>query len=156
MKIAKAKLERSILQGQLRAARELAKLIPTMVRERTRKGLGLLGSLDGLSDSYIKFRTRVRSRLSKETSPGMSNLTATGQLLNAIIGEARGTLIRVFISDKPRRRELNPSANATNKEIRGYVESQGREFLGLTANERKEVERIAAETIKMEIRRVFK
>lgn len=156
MKITKKKLERAILQGQLRAARQLAKFVPAMIRERTRSGLGLLGSLDGLSTSYVKFRERVKSRLSKETSPNKSNLTATGQLLDAIIGEATGTIVKIFISPKPRKKELNPSASATNREIRKYVEDGGREFLGLTANERRVIEKEAAEVIKTEIRKAFK
>ena len=156
MKITKARLERAIFQGQLRAARDLAKFIPAMIRERTRNGLGLLGSLDGLSTSYVKFRERVKARLSKETSPNKSNLTATGQLLDAIIGEATGTIVKIFISPKPRKKELNPSANATNREIRKYVEEGGREFLGLTANERRVIEKEAAEVIKTEIRKAFK
>lgn len=156
MKITRARLERAILQGQLRAARELAKFIPAMIRERTRSGQGLLGSLDGLSTSYVKFRERVKARLSKETSPSKSNLTATGQLLNAIIGEATGTVVKIFISPKPRKKELNPSANASNRDIRKYVEEGGREFLGLTANERRVIEEEAAEVIKTEIRKAFK
>lgn len=154
MKITKAKLERAIKQGQIRAARELAKSIPDLIRERVRAGLGLSGPLKALSDNYVKFRRRVARRLAATTSPNQSNLTATGQMLAGIIGEATGSIIRIFIRGN-RKREINGQGGKTNNEIRKYVEKD-RPFFELTNAERQVIAKSAAETIKQEIKRALK
>ena len=153
----KLKLARAIEQASRLAARQLAKDLPHVIRDRTRDGQGLKGSLEGLSESYKKFRQRVRRRLSKETSPATSNLTATGQMLAAIMGEARGTFVRIFFSSKPRRRELSDSSRGkTNAELARYAREGGRPFFGLTKNEARMAEEMAADTIRKELRRMLK
>lgn len=152
-KFNKEKLERAILQGQIKAARELAKELPEVIRDRVRGGMGLNGPLKSLSESYIKTRTRLRKSLSKFTDPEKSNLTATGQMLSGIVGEASRTVVRIFIKEN-RKKELS-GEKKTNKEVREYVEKD-RPFFGLTKTERKLVEKTAAEIIKKEITKVFK
>lgn len=157
IKATKRKLERAIEQASRIAARQLAKELPHVVRDRTRDGQGLKGSLAGLSESYKKFRQRVGRRLSKLTSPTTSNLTATGQMLAAIVGEARGTLVRIFFSPKPRRRELSASSKPkTNADLARYARESGRAFFGLTKNEARLAEEMAADTIRKEMRRILK
>jgi hypothetical protein len=154
IKTTQVKLSRAIEQGVRKAAREIAQTLPKIVRDRVRAGFGLSGRLKSLSDGYIKFRTRAARRLSKETSPGKSNLTATGQMLNAIIGQATGSIVRIFMKDT-RKRELSGGATKTNNEVRRYAE-EDRPFFELTRNERAMAEKKAAEIIKQELRRVLK
>lgn len=155
MRTTKLKLDRAILQGQIRAVRELAKTLPDIIRERVRSGLGLNGPLDGLSESYIKVRKRYASNLSSETAPRFSNLTATGQMLKGIIGEASGTIVRIFMRGK-RTKELNGGKpRLTNNEIRKEVE-RTRPFFELTDKERRAAIDSATEIIKQEIRKAFK
>lgn len=151
MKITKLKLERAILQGQIAAARTIAVELPIIIRERVRSGIGLSGTFKSLSEKYISLRRKAR-RLSSETTPDTSNLTATGQLLNSIKGLASRTVIKIFIKDK-RGRDLSGNASKVgNNKVREYVEKE-RPFFELTANERKYVEQTAAEIIKQQIRR---
>lgn len=152
----KLKLERATTQGLIKAARLLAKMIPDVIRERTSSGMGLKNELPALSKSYIKFREKYSRKLAKTTSPSKSNLTATGQMLRAIVGEASGFIVKIFISDKSRKKSLGGSTGPSNKEIRGYVEGQGREFLGLKYQEKIMIQKFAAEKIKEEIKRAFK
>lgn len=154
LRITRAKLARAIEQGQRKAARDLALTLPDVIRERVRSGIGLTGTFKALSESYVRLRRRLSRGLSKETNPETSNLTATGQMLNAIIGQATGTVIRIFIRGN-RKRELSGDSVKSNNEIRGYVEKD-RPFFGLTKNERALAEKNAAEIIAQEIKRVLK
>ena len=156
MKISLLKLERATNQGIIKAARLLAKMLPDVIRKRTESGMGIGGPLKQLSPNYIKFREKYSNRLAKTTTPETSNLTATGQLLKSIIGQASGFVVRIFISDKPRRKGLASKTTTTNKQIRGYVEKQGREFFDLKYSEKQMIEKFAAETIKQEIKKAFK
>lgn len=131
-------------------------MLPDVIRKRTESGMGLNGQLERLSPGYIKFREKYSSKLAKTTAPDKSNLTATGQLLKSIIGQASGFVVRIFISDKTRKKGLASKSTATNKEIRSYVEKQGREFLGLKYEEKLMIQKFAAEEIKKEIKKAFK
>lgn len=155
LRISKLKLDRLILQGQIKAARELAKSLPEVIKDRVRSGQGLNGALQSLSTSYVKFRERYRRRLSKFTDPGASNLTATGQMLNAIKGIASRTLIRISITGTRKKELSGSSSKLSNNKVREYVEKD-RPFFELTDNERKLAEEIATDIIKKELRKAFK
>lgn len=152
IKATQLKIKRATEQGIRKAARSLAKSLPEMIRQRTRSGRGLLGTLAGLSSGYVEKRKKSK-RLSKETSPTKSNLTATGQMLNALKGIASGSIVTVFVADKARTRELGGGdSTKTNKEVARYADETGRPFLGITpqeeANARKEATKIIADEIK--------
>jgi hypothetical protein len=76
-------------------------------------------------------------------------------MLKAIIGQASGGIVRIFIKDTPRKKELGGGEPRSNNEIRKYAEKD-RPFFELTKNERAMAEKTAAEIIKQEIRRVLK
>ena len=79
-------LERSVSK---RAMQEIGNLAVQIIRERTRDGKGVQRpdgnrtKLKPLSPQYIEFRKRF-GNLSPFTSPGRSNLTLTGQMLDSI------------------------------------------------------------------------
>lgn len=106
------------------------------IKIRTRLGFGLdrpgrggkRRRLKRLTDRYKD--KRRRSKLHNETKPGKSNLTFTGQLLNAIFGKARGDTIVIGIN--PRRRD-----GISNADIVKWQEDQGRPFFDLTDKEIK-------------------
>ncbi len=54
------------------------------LKRRTKEGTGTEGKLKQLSGDYIAFRRRWEAFLAKDTSPAKSNLTATGQMLDAL------------------------------------------------------------------------
>lgn len=161
-----------VKQAQIKAARSLALSIPEMIRQRVLSGEGLNGTLKALSQSYIDFRkglvrfARINGilvplrrnikapKLSSDTTPTKSNLTATGQMLNAMVGEANGTVIRITIKGD-RTRELTGEPKLSNNEVRKHVEVE-RPFFGLTKKERAIIDKNAMEIIKQEIRRALK
>lgn len=106
------------------------------IKIRTRLGFGLeqpgrggkRRKLKKLTDRYKK--RRRRSRLHSETQPGKSNLTFTGQLLNAIFGKASGDTITIGIN--PKRRD-----GISNADLVKWQEEQGRPFFDLTDKEIK-------------------
>lgn len=76
-----------------------------------------------------RFRVQ-RPRLGEFGSPRRSNLTFTGQMLNALRYEANARGISLFIENSPRRDDPY-----TNKEIAEFVQEQGRPFFTLTTDE---------------------
>ena len=139
------------------AIRELRVLIPELIRLRTRGGAGLKGNLPALERSTIEYRTRYRDNLHTDTSPSESNLTGTGQLLNAIEAKASAGRITVSINKKKRRGELSGSrSKLTNDDVRRFVEQNFAEFFELTNDEREQLVQIAKDIIANKIREVFR
>lgn len=139
-------------------ARELIDPIIDIIKIRTQiEGQGTNGDLDALKPSYIKQRARYAENLSPETSPGKSNLTATGQMINAISGKAGGGKVTVSVNKKRRRGELSGSrSKLTNDQVRAYVEENGREFLKLSEQEKREVIDLATQLINERLSRLLK
>jgi|LakMenEpi03Aug12_release.lakeMendotaPanAssembly.Ray.scaffolds.fasta_scaffold259405_1 hypothetical protein len=106
----------------------LGNIAADIIRKRTRKGFGVkknggrLEVLDKLSRSYIKFRRRNSSRLSAFTSPGKSNLTFTGEMLNGLISKRSGKSVTITFD------------SSRNRKVAGYV-SVKRPFLFLSIDE---------------------
>ena len=126
-----------------RVLKEIGRLATDIIKKRTRNGFGVAQPgrnarrLKGLSAGYVAFR-KASSRLNSGlTTPGKSNLTFTGALLDSL---------RVVRVDKSRR-EININANnrrrpggVTNKDVAEFVTDQGRAFLNLS---RRETELVA-------------
>lgn len=150
----KIKLRVATRKAINKAAKEIAVYILDIIKIRTRyEGEGLKGQLKELkSVPYIKLREKSKN-LSDETSPNKSNLTATGQLLDALQGKAVGDKVTIDIKNSKRKFELDgPSSSLTNKEVRRYVEESGREFLGLTQAEKDDAINVATQIIEQEIK----
>lgn len=123
---------------------EIGALMVQMVVKRTRNGFGVqeTGSaskpLKKLSPKYVAFRKRSPRLNTSLTSPGRSNLTFTGAMLNSIrVTSVRtGAEARVTIGAGKQRRK----GGVTNEQIAEFVAAQGREFLNLS---RSELERVS-------------
>lgn len=91
------------------------------------------------------------------TSPEESNATATGQMLNAIIGGKNNNTLSFRIDGETiRKGELSgKKSKLTNDEVRALYENMGREFFDLTEEERKEAIDIAYKIIKDELTRAI-
>jgi hypothetical protein len=131
-----------------KVAREIAARIVDFIKLRTREeGDGTSGPLKRLSPGYIKSRAKSEN-LSQDTTPGTSNLTATGQLLDALRGRAGGGKVTVDIKPTRRKAELNGKRSGlTNEQVRKYVE-EDREFLKLSPQEKQDVIDLATQLIK--------
>ena len=154
----KKKLQVQLRLAQAKAAKALAETIPEVIKLRTRQeGEGVSGPLKDLEDSTIKYRERYSDNLHPDTGPRTSNLTGTGQLIDAIQGKSFGSKVKIDIKSGKRKGELSGGrSKKTNKEVRKYVEDAGREFLELSIAERKEAEELAKDIILEQIRDVIK
>lgn len=156
--ILKKKLEVKTKLAQTKAAKELANVIPEVIKLRTRQeGEGVKGPLKKLETSTINYRERYEDNLHPDTDPRTSNLTATGQLIDAIKGKSSGTKVKIDLKKGKRKRELSGGRSTkTNQEVRKFVEEAGREFLELSKDEKKEATELAKEIILNELRKVIK
>lgn len=136
-----------------KAAREMALYIVEVVKARTRfLGEGTAGKLKPLKQSTKKNRERYKENLSQDTSPGESNLTGTGQLLDALRGRAGAGKVTVDIKPGKRKGELSGGRSTlSNQEVRKYVE-EDREFLKLSEQEKKDATELATQIIKEQLR----
>jgi len=144
--------------AQLKAAKEVAQLIPEIIKLRTRQeGEGVSGQLDSLEDSTIKYRKRYEDNLHPDTDPNRSNLTATGQLIDSIQGRNVGTKIIIEPRKGKRKGELSGGkSRLTNREVLKYVEQNGRVFHELSKEEKKELIDLIEQIIKEELASVIK
>ncbi|MEM5807979.1 MAG: hypothetical protein QW818_02500 [Candidatus Aenigmatarchaeota archaeon] len=93
-----------------------------------------------LSKNYIELRKKFSSNLSKRTRPKKSNVTATGQMIDAMRAVPASGKIVIEISGR-RSRELTgavPSGDlANNATIARFVEKGGRPFFAATNAEKQ-------------------
>lgn len=164
--------------AQQKAAMELAVYIVDVLKLRTRiEGEGTNGKLKPLADSYIKQRrgelsfftigkgdgrTKVTYEPSKspklhpDTSPDTSNLTQTGQLLDALRGRAGGGKVTIDIKKTKRKPDMyGNKSDLTNEDVRKFVEEAGREFLKLSPDEKKEVIDLTTKIITEQLKDLF-
>jgi hypothetical protein len=138
-----------------KAAREIAQPIVDLIKLRTRE-LGENGNNEKLKikQSTENYRKRYEDNLHPDTSPGTANLTATGQLLDALRARAGGGKVTIDIKPTKRKGELSGSkSKLNNNQVREYVEKNpSNEFLKLSEAEKKEVIDLAAEIINKELR----
>ena len=130
--------------------------IPEQIQRRTRLGAGIDPSgknkkLDPLSDSYVKKREALKKKgdLFNATTPKKSNLTLTGQMLNAIIG-IKESATRFVFTFNPQRDD-----GKSNLDIARWVQEKGRNFFRLSSSEVKQFERKIAKTINQAIKNLF-
>lgn len=131
-----------------KAAKEMAVYIVDIIKIRTRiEGEGTDGKLKPLKPSTIKNRNRYSDNLSPDTDANTSNLTATGQMIDALRGRAGGGKVTVDIKPTRRKDELNGGRSGlTNNEVRAFVEKD-REFLKLSEYEKRDATELAKKII---------
>lgn len=150
----KGKLAIAQRVAKQKAIAELRKVIPQYIKDRTKVGEGIDGPLPDLAPSTIK--RRAQSKLAPDTSPSESNLTMTGQLLNAIISEVIDDKLTFKINNKARKKTFRGDRQGkTNEQVRSYVEDKGFEFFGLTSKELDEFRNLAQKIIKEEFERIL-
>lgn len=139
----------------------ICKFVADMIIRRTRLGFGVrdngekrekLAELKGRPKPYkstIQRRETLKERgqLSNETTPTKSNLTMTGQMLNAISYKVKKLGGIIFIKDSTRRDGKN-----TNKEIAEYV-SKNRPFFHLSDSEIRQLKREAVKLVRSKLKK---
>lgn len=144
--------------AQQKAAKELAIIVISVLRVRVRiEEEGTNGKLKPLSPKYIEQRKKSKN-LHPDTTPSTSNLTATGQMLDALRGRAGGGKVTIDIKPTKRKKGLYGKApkDLTNEDVRKYVEDAGREFLKLSEVEKREVIDLTTQMILDELKGLFK
>lgn len=127
----------------------LADYAAKIIKDRTRDGFGVTANrkkkLKALKRSTKIARARFKG-LSSETAPGISNLTRSGQLLDAIEGVGLNGASKVQI-------KTGRNDGSKNDDIIKGQEKQGRAFLELSGGEKQEIAREAKALMLKEIRK---
>lgn len=129
-----------------RAMKEYGKMAVKLIRARTRRGFGVIKTganatrLARLAESTVEKRKRFPG-LSSQTTPGKSNLTFTGQLLDSLRVKSVTNQTVIIGADRRRRK-----GGLTNEELSGIQQTRGRNrparvFLNLSTNELKALTR---------------
>lgn len=128
--------------------KELAQISAEMVRERTRKGKGVsrrgsfVHNLADLEDSTIRRRERIK--LHPETGPSKSNLTETGQMLDALYGKSKKKGHGDIAIRSKRKKKKGQKKEITNDEVAFFVSGK-RPFIDLSNKEVNKLSKITAE-----------
>lgn len=137
---------------------EIGRLAIAMISKRTRKGYGVAKAggpqtnLKKLSPAYVLFRKKSRKLNTALTSPGKSNLTFTGQLIDSLlVREVDVEDQKVFINANRRRRK----GGQTNEEVAEFVSRQGREFLNLSKSELFKIAKAFDNSLTTNVKRNF-
>ena len=139
---------------------QIGKEASQLIRTRTRLGKGVseVGSfekLKKLEGSTKKTRRKFKENLSELTTPNRSNLTATGQMLDAITHKPTQKNVTITISGS-RDRELTINySTKSNKRVADNVQKNGRVFFKLANVEiteiRRTIEQLLKEIIKKQL-----
>lgn len=129
--------------------REIGNEAREMVKSRTRKGFGVereLGPqtrLAGISESYKKQRKRLQKqgKLSPETTPGKSNMTKTGELLDTL--NLRVNKKSVTVSAKGKK----------NQDKAKYNAKAGRTIFNLSKSENQKIKKLINQKINDDIKK---
>jgi hypothetical protein len=115
--------------------------VVAQITKRTRLGKGVAQEggeyepISGLEGSTIKTRKRYQKNLSEFTRPKKSNLTATGQMLEAITYRIQQGGFLFFFKSGRRNRELSGGPGKTsNAEVARHV-GERRPFFNLSRSE---------------------
>lgn len=138
--------------------RSIGDKIIDVVYKRVKAGGGVIDdtnpntsgtNLERLSDSYIKFRKKNANKLGEFASPSRSNLTFTGQMLNALQSRVENDKVIVFVNDSAR------SDGKSNRDVANHVR-ETRPFLALTLGEQRIVQQEIEKQLKIILRDEFK
>jgi len=128
--------------------KDLAEELATMIRVRVRKGYGVddhLGKEEKfkpLKESTIKARKRMKARGDLLTGEGVSrsNLTATGEMTDAISGKAERGQLSIYMKGK------------RNQNLSAYHEVKDRPFFHISEKEHKKIMNLIRARVKEIIR----
>lgn len=161
------RINKSVSKGIDKSLDSLEKSLPRQIKKRAQLGQGgnfnkdrLGGSgkkFKELKESTIKQRNIYKKKLSSNTTPGRSNQTATGKMLNSLKARKRpGQKIEIDTSDKKRAGLTGKGKKISNIEVRELNEKKGRTFLGLLDFEVIKAQRTVRKEVLKEVRKANK
>lgn len=131
--------------------RTLGDYIVKTIRDRTREGFGVdvpRGSKKAfkpLTSKYINYRIKFKS-LSPETTPGTSNLTLTGHMLDSLTSFATSNSLRIGFTNTFAEDKAKWNAESKQKRI----------FMNLSSDEYKDISQIVKEYLTEKINLAIK
>lgn len=168
-------LKDKITKGEV--LEQIGSFVKNRIYQNTKAGKSLAtgNSIKSLSPNYIKTRKRFQewNQVGDFFSPSRSNLTLTGQLLNAIAFRVNKikSQVEVFVQDTLRKptppipqkswvegrstkkyASKKPEPSLTNKEVAKRVADKGRPFLGLDETGRDRVKLTLVQEIRKRLR----
>ena len=145
-----------------RNMKEFGERAVDQIKSRSRRGFGLTpdGSrqtrFKNLAKSTKDYRKRYSKNLDSNTSPNKSNITATGQMLDALKVSSRNSEFSIGFRSGRRKRELSGGpGRISNEEVAFWVEENGRKFLGLTRQEKNTLIKKVINEIDKDIEKEF-
>lgn len=133
---------------------EAGQFIRGRIYQFTKSGRSIAGRepkrLKELSSNYVDFRRKYKGPVGENFSPKRSNLTLTGQLLDALTYSIDPVkkIVKVFVANSSRN-----NSNISNKTLAEFVSEQGRAFMGLDTQGWKRVISILQKNIRQRLRK---
>lgn len=135
-----------------------------MIRNRTRqdrksvaKDGGNRTKLAGLHVKTKRIRRRYRKNLHKDTSSDISNLTATGKLLDGIRGAGNGKEIAVRLAKARGGSTLSGGRDKSNNhDVNEGQEAMGRPFMYVSKTELRELEQRVEDELDRQFKKLVK
>jgi hypothetical protein len=132
------------------------------IKKRTRLGYGVekdyasKEKLKYLSEKYIEYRKKDKhGELSSATSARKSNLTYTGQMLDALRGSSKGKYQgEVWLKDE-RKPTKNQKRSFGNNDLAVWNAEKGRNFMAISDLEFKRLNQKIEKVLTEEIRQAF-
>ncbi len=132
------------------------------IKKRTRLGYGVEKDYDSkeklkyLSEKYIEYRKKDKhGELSAATSARKSNLTYTGQMLDALRGSSKGKYHgEVWLKDE-RKPTKNQKRSFGNNDLAVWNAEKGRNFMAISDLEFKRLNQKIEKVLVEEIRQAF-
>lgn len=120
--------------------------VPASTRKKRKKrGQGILKKLLKKKNPRKKKPQKRLRNLAATTTPGKSNLTATGQLLKSLttvkMKMEGGVRWIIRIGDNRGRNLMGDSSKIGNRKLADILEAQGRRFFGFTKSQKKQMAR---------------
>jgi hypothetical protein len=144
---------------------EIGKFSRERIYSFAKSGKSLFGNDDPnkikpLSKGYINYRRKIEkvAPVGPLFSPGRSNLTFTGQMLNALIYKIKSKAVEVFVKDSPRDEspkltdKPRKGPRLTNAQVAAKLAKEGRPFIGMDRLGRERIKKIAIKELRKAIR----
>ena len=154
-----------IIKGQTLLL-EIASFVRSRIYAFTKRGLSLARNrenpdkIKALSPRYVKWRRSLSRKKAKVRTgylfaPGRSNLTLTGQMLDALRQKATPaeSTIEVFVENSRRREAGRYEDELTNAQVARKVAENGRPFLGLDRTGRDRIRRMVIAELRRALKR---
>lgn len=138
--------------------KELGDFEAALVKRRSRLGFGVPKDLGPKAKfeklSPVTVAARKRKKLAAETSPGKSNLTETGKLLNDLVSRVTGQEVTIGHTDK-RNQRIGGYHQVGGVNSKGVVLPQ-RRYLGLAKEDVKQITANLQDKFNEILNRIFK